>query len=55
MYSVAKNSFNYNSKSGFSQYNTTDDESFVRTDEEIDDIDDDEWNISPKLWSYINR
>ena len=38
------------------QYQTSDDESFIRTDdEEADDMEDDHWNTSSKLWSYINR
>ncbi|CAG2158344.1 unnamed protein product [Oppiella nova] len=50
---ISIKSFRENSKSG-SFYSTTDDESYIRTDE--DDLDDDNhWNISSKAGNFIYR
>ena len=37
------------------QHQTTDDESFIRTDDEVEDLEDDRWNASSKPWAYVNR
>lgn len=41
-------------KSG-SLLHTTDEESLIRTDEETEDLEDNRWNSSSKLWAYVNR
>lgn len=50
------NSITAKSKIVCGQYQTTDDQTLIRTDEEdIDDIEDRQWNKSSKLWSFISR